>query len=138
MRRPVMLVVLAAFAVSLLVFARRTPVQYKVWIMNPLSCGELTIPDPAFIRTCLDSSSFRGRAGPLLHAALEQGMPPDTVTRLADSARSKVNARASSTKSPEDYREAVALGQFADSIRARLGDASRRPVPASGGAAPKR
>ena len=115
MRRPVMLVVLAAFAVSLLVFARRTPVQYKVWIMNPLSCRDLAIPDPASIRICLDSSSFRGRAAPLLHAALEQGMAPDTVASLADSATSTTYKRAESTKALEDYREAVVLGQLADS-----------------------
>jgi hypothetical protein len=110
-----MLVVLAAFAVSLLVFARRTPVQYKVWIMNPLSCAELAIPDPALIRTCLDSSSFRGRAVPLLQAALKQAMAPGTVAILADSATSKTYKRAESTKALEDYRETVVLGQFADS-----------------------
>jgi len=110
-----MLVVLAAFAVSLLVFARRTPVQYKVWIMESLRCAELTIPDPSLIRTCLDSSSFRGRAAPLLHAALEQGMAPDTVASLADSATSTTYKRAESTKALEDYREAVVLGQLADS-----------------------
>jgi hypothetical protein len=139
MRRLVMFVVLAAFAASLLIFARRSPVQYKVWIMDPPRCAELTIPEPILIYRCLDSVSFRGRAGPLLHAALAQGMDSADVAGLADSAMIRTNGRASRTKAPEDYQEAVALGQFADSIHAKLSrGVARRPAPAGGSAAQKR
>ncbi|MBW8770685.1 MAG: hypothetical protein JF589_13085 [Gemmatimonadetes bacterium] len=134
-----MLVVLAALAVSVLVFARRTPVQYKVWVMDPLRCGDLPVPDTTFLRICLDSSSFRGRAGPLLHEWLSEGLDSADVALLAESAMVRTHRRATNTKAPEDYREAVTLGQFADSIRTRLSrDVAHPPSPAGGGAVLKR
>lgn len=111
MRRPVMLVVLAAVVVSTIVLARQSPPQYKVWVMQPLRCADLTIPDTTLIRICLDSSSFRGRAGPLLHAALQQGVDSSVVARLAESATDKTYKRAANTNALQDYREAVALGR---------------------------
>jgi len=73
----------------------------------------------------------------MLHAALAQGRDSADVAGLADSAMIRTNRRASRTKAPEDYQEAVALGQFADSIHAKLGgDVARRPAPA-GGSAPQ-
>ncbi len=96
--------------------AQKQPVQQKVWVMQPLRCADLAIPDTTFIRICLDSSSFRGRALPLLRAALDQGHDTAAAGRLALLAAGTMYKRAENTKALDEFREAVVLGQFADSI----------------------
>jgi len=53
---------------------------------------------------------------PLLHAALAQGIDTAAVARLALSATGTTYKRGENTKALDDFREAVALGQFADSM----------------------
>ena len=109
-------VVAVAAAASAFYADRQPPVQYKVWIMDPLGCADLAVPDTTRMKICFDSSSFRGRARPLLHAALEQGLDAAAVARLALSATGTTYKRGEYTKALDDFREAIALGQFADSL----------------------
>jgi hypothetical protein len=109
-------VVAIAAAASAFYADRQPPVQYKVWIMDPLGCADLAVPDTTLMKICFDSSSFRGRARPLLHAALERGLDTAAVARLGLSATGTTYKRGEYTKALEDFREAIALGQFTDSI----------------------
>jgi hypothetical protein len=108
---------LAAIA-SMFFIEGEPPVRYKVWHMQPLTCSNFTLPDTLLIRTCLDSSSFRGRAGPLLRAAVDQGIDSAAVARLAVSAAQEAYRRGVATKALHEFREAVELAQFADSVEA--------------------